>query len=64
MNWWEDKVPDGVEASIRSARDKIAKGQTLGFDLVDVMAAGNRRAAEAKKAKQRADDQKEPGNKK
>ena len=33
MNWWQNKVPDGAEAAIRSARKKIADGQPLGFDI-------------------------------
>jgi hypothetical protein len=50
MNWWENKVPDGAEAAIRSAREKIAKGQPLGFDIADIIAAGNKKMAEATKA--------------
>lgn len=30
MNWWQDNVPDGAEAAIRSARKKIADGQEQG----------------------------------
>ena len=51
MNWWQNKVPDGAEAAIRSAREKIAKGQPLGFDIADIIAAGNRKMTEAAKAK-------------
>lgn len=49
MNWWQNKVPDGAEAAIRSAREKIAKGQRLGFDIADFISAGNRKMTEAAK---------------
>jgi hypothetical protein len=55
LNWWQNNVPEGAEAAIRSARQKIAAGQPLGFDIADVIAAGNRKmsaAAEAKKPTQ------------
>ncbi len=50
MNWWQDNVPDGAEAAIRSARQKIADGQPLGFEIADFIAAGNRRMTEAAEA--------------
>jgi hypothetical protein len=50
MNWWRNKVPDGAEAAIRSAREKIAKGQPLGFDIADFIAGGNNKTTEAAKA--------------
>ena len=43
MNWWRNQVPDGVEAAIRSARKKIADGQPLGFDIRDIIAAGEKK---------------------
>jgi len=43
MNWWQDKVPDGAEAAIRSARKKIADGQPLGFDITEIVAAGQKK---------------------
>jgi hypothetical protein len=50
MNWWQDKVPDGAEAAIRSARKKIADGQPLGFDIVDFIADGQKKMSESAKA--------------
>jgi hypothetical protein len=51
MNWWQNQVPDGAEVAIRSARKKIAEGQPLGFDITDLMAAGQKKMNEASKAK-------------
>jgi hypothetical protein len=50
MNWWQDNVPDGAEAAIRSARRKLADGQPLGFDITDFIGAGYRKMNEAAKA--------------
>lgn len=50
MNWWQNKIPDGAEAAIRSARKKIADGQPLGFDIADIIAAGQKKMNEAAKA--------------
>jgi hypothetical protein len=36
VDWWAGKIPDGVEAAIRSARDKLDRGVPLGYDLKDV----------------------------
>ena len=38
MSWWENKVPDGAEEAIRRAREKVDKGEPLGFDIKAVMA--------------------------
>ncbi|NLX55249.1 MAG: hypothetical protein GXY58_09055 [Planctomycetaceae bacterium] len=51
MNWWQQDVPEGAEAAIRSAQQKIAEGQPLGFDLSPIIAAGSQRKAEADAAK-------------
>lgn len=51
MNWWQDKVPDGAEAAIRSARTKIKDGQPLGFDISGMIATGQKGMREAAKAK-------------
>lgn len=59
MNWWQDKVPDGAEAAIRSARKKIAGGQFLGFDIADMLAAGQKRMSDADSAR-KATGQKRP----
>jgi len=50
MNWWQAKVPNGAEDAIRSARDKSSRGQDLGFEIADFIAAGNRKMSEAAKA--------------
>lgn len=50
LNWWQNSVPDGAEAAIRSARKKIAEGQPLGFDIAEFIAAGQRKMNEAGKA--------------
>ncbi len=36
MNWWKNKVPDGVEKAIVSARQKIKTGEPLGFDIEEM----------------------------
>jgi hypothetical protein len=33
MNWWKDQTPPGLEAAIMNARQKIAEGKPLGFDI-------------------------------
>jgi len=33
MNWWKDQTPPGLEAAIVNARQKIAEGKPLGFDI-------------------------------
>lgn len=37
MNWWENKVPEGCEETIRAAREMIAQGKPLDVDLRTVM---------------------------
>jgi hypothetical protein len=49
MNWWQNpSVPAGCEEAIRSARQKIAAGQPLGFDLKPIVEAAEQRQKEAK----------------
>lgn len=51
MNWWQDKVPDGLEAAVVSARTKLDKGQPLGFTMDDIIARAKvREKAEIEKA--------------
>jgi len=50
MNWWQDNVPDGAEAAIRSARQKIAAGQSLGFDIAESISAGQQKMNKAAQA--------------
>ncbi|MBX7258136.1 MAG: hypothetical protein K1Y02_17375 [Candidatus Hydrogenedentes bacterium] len=45
MNWWTNTdIPEGSEAAIRSARDKVEKGQPLGFDLRPIVNAADKRS--------------------
>jgi len=38
MNWWKDKdVPVGCADAIRSAKQKVAEGKPLGFDLAPII---------------------------
>jgi len=64
MNWWQNKVPEGAEAAIRSARKKIADGQPLGFDVTDFIAAGQKKMNEAAKASKTTpkEARKQPGD--
>lgn len=50
MNWWRNQVPEGAEAAIRSARRKIAEGESLGFEINEIIAAGQKRMREAAEA--------------
>lgn len=43
MNWWKDQTPPGLEAAIVSARQKIAEGKPLGFDIEPIIAAAGKR---------------------
>jgi len=39
MNWWESKdMPEGLREAVISAREKLARGAPLGFDMQEVMA--------------------------
>ena len=43
MNWWKDQTPPGLEAAIISARQKIADGKPLGFDIEPLIAEVRKR---------------------
>jgi len=43
MNWWKDQTPPGLEPAIVSARQKIAEGKPLGFDIEPIIAAAGKR---------------------
>ena len=43
MNWWKDQSPLGLEAAIVSARQKIAEGKPLGFDIEPLIAEVGKR---------------------
>jgi len=34
MNWWANKIPDGAEEAIRSAKDR---GKPLGFNIEEMI---------------------------
>jgi hypothetical protein len=37
MDWWTNNVPDGVEAAIRAARQKLTRREPLGFTIDNIM---------------------------
>jgi hypothetical protein len=43
MNWWKEQTPPGLEAAIVSARQKIAEGEPLGFNIEALIAAAGKR---------------------
>ena len=44
MNWWKNEgIPEGSEAAIRSARDKVVAGKDLGFDIKPIVDAATKR---------------------
>jgi hypothetical protein len=43
MNWWKDQTPPGLEAAIVSARQKLADGKPLGFDIDPLITAAGKR---------------------
>jgi hypothetical protein len=43
MNWWKDQTPPGLEAAIVNARQKIAGGKPLGFDIEPLIEAAGKR---------------------
>jgi hypothetical protein len=43
MNWWKDQVPPGLEGAIVSARQKMAEGKPLGFDIEPLIAEARKR---------------------
>ncbi|NLF71885.1 MAG: hypothetical protein GX575_22880 [Candidatus Anammoximicrobium sp.] len=56
MNWWQDKVPDGADAAIRSARELVAQGRAdqaerLRAEVAEAVAAGQKKMADRAKAK-------------
>jgi len=49
MNWWTGwNIPEGMEAAIRSAREKIKSGQPLGFDIAAMVARASQALTHAK----------------
>jgi hypothetical protein len=42
MNWWKDQTPPALETAIVSARQKIAEGKPLGFDIETLVAAARK----------------------
>jgi len=43
MNWWKDQTPPGLEEAIVSARQKLAEGKPLGFDIEPLIEAVRKR---------------------
>jgi len=43
MNWWKDQTPPGLEQAIVTARQKIAEGKSLGFDIEPLIEAVGKR---------------------
>lgn len=44
MNWWTGQdIPPGAEDAVRSARDKLTRGEALGFDLAPIVAEAKQR---------------------
>ena len=43
MNWWKDQTPPGLETAIVNARQKVAEGKPLGFDIEPLIAAVRKR---------------------
>jgi hypothetical protein len=43
MNWWKDQTPPGLETAITNARQKIAEGKPLGFDIEPLIEAAGKR---------------------
>ena len=45
MNWWTGEgIPPGLPEAITSARQKIAEGRPLGFDITSAIQAAQTRA--------------------
>jgi hypothetical protein len=43
MNWWKNETPPGLEPAIVSARQKLAEGKPLGFDIESLITAAEKR---------------------
>ena len=43
MNWWKNQTPPGLEPAIVSARQKIAEGKPLGFDIEPILETAGKR---------------------
>ena len=43
MNWWKNETPPGLESAITSARQKIAEGKPLGFDIDPLIEAAKQK---------------------
>jgi hypothetical protein len=52
MNWWKNEgIPPGLPEAIVSAREKIAKGQRLGFDMAAAMREAERKMRAEREAR-------------
>ena len=43
MNWWKNQTPPSLEQAIVNARQKIAEGKPLGFDIEPLLEAAGKR---------------------
>ncbi len=43
MNWWKDQTPPGLEQAIVNARQKLAEGKPLGFEIDPIIAAAKKK---------------------
>ena len=43
MNWWKDQTPAGLETAIINARQKLAEGKPLGFEIEPLIEAAKKR---------------------
>jgi hypothetical protein len=43
MNWWKDQTPPDLEAAIIRAREKIAEGKPLGFEIEPLIEEAKKR---------------------
>ncbi|MBK8882932.1 MAG: hypothetical protein IPN67_11260 [Bacteroidales bacterium] len=47
MNWWKnDKLPEGFQAALLSAKAKVNAGQPLGFDIEQIIKTAQKKAEE------------------
>lgn len=51
MNWWTGEFPEGLDTALQSARDKIARGQPLGFSVDAMLKEAERQKTEAVQAR-------------
>jgi hypothetical protein len=50
MSWWSNQVPPGAEEALRRAKEKIAGGRPLGFDIDEMIRAAQKKMQERSEA--------------